>query len=314
VPRPGSITTFVWLISTTCLSLTPLRLPTPAQASPTIPQRWVGARFDDGRIGVSVADTGSTPRAIVTEAAPKRSRHSLTVTDIAFDLRRTVAYVGTCCEPGSGQLRRVDLRASSPALVTDDQGFAVDVAGPTSTIARTDAFGTLAVRPSPERQQELRAQAGASDVAVDPMGGVRVIALIQSARLRALMPTVSPHDPGILVLQLNGGRWNDARYPLPETTYCGVVALTHGSIGLLAGQVDSVDPLSCAGDRLDIYDTAKKELRAGAVRFPGKVRHLSVDDSSTFLIMTTVDGAVRWQTLAGDAGDLAPRGFVAADW
>jgi hypothetical protein len=39
-----------------------------------------------------------------------------------------------------------------------------------------------------------------------------------------------------------------------------------------------------------------------------------VDDSSTFLIFTTVDGAVRWQTLAGDAGVLAPRGFVAADW
>jgi hypothetical protein len=44
------------------------------------------------------------------------------------------------------------------------------------------------------------------------------------------------------------------------------------------------------------------------------VRHLSVDDSSTFLIFTTVDGAVQWRTLAGDAGELARRGFVAADW
>jgi hypothetical protein len=264
---------------------------------------------------VSVADTGGTPRAIFTEAAPKRSRDSLTVTDVAVDVRREVVYLGTCCEPGSGQLRRVDLRAPTPALASDDQGFAVDVAGETSTVARTDAFGTFAVRPSPDSQQEVRPQAGVSDVAVDATAGVRVIALIQSARLRALIPTASPHAPGILVLQLNAGRWTDTKYPLAaNTTYCGVVALTQGSIGLLAGQVDSTHPLGCAGDRLDVYDTAKKALRAAAVRFADKVRHLSVDDSSTFLIVTTVDGAVRWQTLAGDAGDLAPRGFVAADW
>jgi hypothetical protein len=200
-------------------------------------------------------------------------------------------------------------------LASDDQGFAVDVAGGTSTIARTDTFGTLAVRFSPKSQQEVRAQAGASDVAVDATAGVRVIALIQSTRLRALIPTVSAHEPGILVLQSNAGRWTDTKHALPAgTTYCGVVALTNGSIGLLAGQVDAANPVVCSGDRLDIYDSAKKELRAGAIRFPGKVQHLSVDDSSTFLILTTVDGAVRWQTLAGDAGDLAPRGFVAADW
>jgi hypothetical protein len=69
-----------------------------------------------------------------------------------------------------------------------------------------------------------------------------------------------------------------------------------------------------AGECTSHYDSARKELRPGAVRFPGQVRHLSIDDSSTFLIFTTVDGAVRWRTLAGDAGDLAPRGFVAADW
>ena len=142
-----------------------------------------------------------------------------------------------------------------------------------------------------------------------------MIALIQSTRLRALIPTVSPHEPGILVMQLNAGRWTDTRYPLAaNTTYCGVVALKHGSVGLLAGEVDAANPLGCAGDRLDIYDTGRKEVRAGAVKFPRMIRHLSVDDSSTFLIVTTVDGAVRWQTLAGDAGDLAPRGFVAADW
>ena len=313
--RRGSAITFVWLLSAAGLILTGLGPRTPAHVSPTTPPRWVGARLDAGRIEVSVANTGATPRAIVTEAAANRSRHSLTITDVAFDVKREVVYLGTCCEPGAGQLRRVDLRASPPALVSDDQGFAVDVAGGTSTIARTDTFGTLAVRPSPTSQQEVRAGAGASDVAVDGTAGGRVIALIQSTRLRALIPTVSPHAPGILVLQLNAGRWADTRYPLAaNATYCAVVPLTNGSIGLLAGQIDSANPLDCAGDRLDIYDSAKKELRRGAVKFPGKVRHLSVDDSSTFLIFTTVDGAVRWQTLAGDAGNLAPRGFLAADW
>jgi hypothetical protein len=314
-PSPAPAT-FVWLLSAACLIPTLLSLRTPAQVSATAPPRWVGARFDDGRIGVSVADTGKTPRAIVTESDPHRSRDSLTVTDVAFDVRREMVYLGTCCEPGSGQLPRVDLRASSPALTFDDQGFAVDVGGATSTLARADTFGTLAVRASPHSRQEIRAQVGASDVAVDGTARARAIALIQSKRLRALVPTVSQHEPGILVLQMDaGGRWIETRYPIPgNTTYCGIVALANGSIGLLAGQLDSARPLACVGDRLDIYDTANQELRAGAVKFPHKVRHLSVDDSSTFLIFTTVDGAVRWQTLAGDGGSLAPRGFVAADW
>jgi len=297
------------------LNVTALSPRTSAQASPSIPLRWVGARFDDERIGVSVGNTGSTPLAIVTEAAPKRSAGSLTITDVALDVKRDLVYVGTCCEPGSGQLRRVDLRAPSPVLASDDQGFAVDVAGGESTVARTDTFGTLAVRFSPKSRQEVRAQSGVSDVAVDATAGVRVIALIQSTRLRALIPTVPAHEPGLLVLESNAGRWTDTSYSLTAgTTYCGVVPLAKGSIGLLAGQADPSNPVACSGDRLDVYDSATRTLRPGVVTFAGRVRHLSVDDSSTFLIVTTVDGAIHWQTLAGDSGELAPRGFVAADW
>ena len=184
-----------------------------------------------------------------------------------------------------------------------------------STIARTDTFGTLALRFSPEANRRLRAQAGASDVAVDAAAGVRVIALIQSTRLRALIPRCRRTRQASSCWSRTPAAGSTPSTPCPpSTTYCGVVPLTNGSIGLLAGQVDSADPVGCAGDRLDIYDSAKKELRAGAVKFPGKVRHLSVDGSSTFLILTTVEGAVRWQTLAGDGGALATRGFVAADW
>lgn len=293
-----------------------MSLRTPAHVSPPTPRRWIGARFDDARIGLSVAETGRPPRTIFTESDPNRSRDSLAITDLAFDVRREIVYLGTCCEPGAGQLRRVVLRASPRALASDDQGFAVDVAGTASTIARADTFGTLAVRASPNAKQEIRAQAGAADVTVDGTAKARVIALIQSTRLRALVPTAARREPGILVLQLNpNGRWADTRYALAaDTTYCRIVALKNGSIGLLAGHVDSAHPLSCTGERLDVYDSTTRALRAGVVKFPAKVRHLSVDDSSTFLIFTTVDGAVRWQTLAGDAGTLAPRGFVAADW
>jgi hypothetical protein len=112
-----------------------------------------------------------------------------------------------------------------------------------------------------------------------------------------------------------GGRWSEATHRLTTNTiYCAVIPLAGGSIGLLAGQLDSANPIACAGDRLDTYNAATGELRAGAVKFPGKVRHLSVDDTSTFLLFTTLDGAVRWQTVAGESGTLAPRGFAAADW
>jgi hypothetical protein len=118
------------------------------------------------------------------------------------------------------------------------------------------------------------------------------------------------------VLQLsNAGEWTESRYPLSaDTTYCRIVALADGAIGVLAGEVDREDPVNCAGDRLDVYDIETRKLRVGVVKFPGAVRHLSTDESSTFLITTTVEGAVRWQTLAGASGVLATHGFLAADW
>jgi hypothetical protein len=282
---------------------------------PTLPAQWAGAQVRGGRIAVTIAESTATPRVVVAESAPKRGGYSVDVTDIAIDAGREVIYVGTCCEPGSGQLRRVDLRAPTLALLSDDQGFRVDAAGDTSTVARTDTAGTLAIRRSPAGKQEVRAQIGVSDVAVDATDGAQVIALIQTARLRAVIPTVARRDPALLVLRWQADRWSDVGYPLTgDATYCAAVALGRGAIGLLAGQVDPANPVACVGDRLDIYNLATRQLRSAAITFPAKVRHLSVDGTSTFLIFTTVDGAVRWQTLAGESGLLAPRGFVAADW
>jgi hypothetical protein len=93
-----------------------------------------------------------------------------------------------------------------------------------------------------------------------------------------------------------------------------VVPLPRGAIGLLAGAFDAANPLDCTGEQLDVYDPAQRSLHSGVLRFPERVRHLSVDDSSEFLIFTTVTGAVGWQTLDGRGGDLAPEGFLAADW
>ena len=288
---------------------------TSAEVSVTTPPRWIGARVEDARIQLTVADTGQTPRTVFEESDQHR-REAPTITDLAFDVRSEVVYLATCCEPGSGQVQRADLRAPPRALTFADQGFAVDVAGETSIIARTDTFGTLAMRASPNGRQEVRAGTGASDVAVAAGPRTRVLALIQPGRLRAVVPTVAQGAPAIRVLHSsNGGRWAESRYPLSsDTTYCRIVPLADGAIGLLAGEVDRDDPVNCAGDRLDVYDTETRKLRVGVLTFPGGVRHLSTDESSTFLIATTVEGAVRWQTLAGAAGVLAPHGFLAADW
>jgi hypothetical protein len=205
-----------------------------------------------GRIGISIAGTGATPRPLIAEAAQTREPGTLKVTDVAYDPRRDVIYVGTCCEPTSGHLRRVDATAAAPRLMQDDQGFAVDVGGPTSVVARTDTFGTLGVRASPEAEQELRADAGVSDVAVGNDG--RVLALIDSRRLRALVPVVSRNEPALLVRQLTPGEaWIDTTYPLPkEQTYCRVVPLGEGSVGLLAGTFKPGQAWRCVGERLDV--------------------------------------------------------------
>jgi hypothetical protein len=286
----------------------------PSAASPGVrPAQWVGARLEGRIVGVSVAQTGSLPRPVGRPSTAS----SVEVTDVAYDTRRGIIYVGTCCEPGSGHLLRLDARSSATGLEQDDQGFAVDVAGPRSTIARTDTFGTLAVRAAPDQAQEVRADAGVADVAVDGSGSTRVIALVDARRLRAIVPVVSEHDPGLLIRQrtAEGPGWTDTMHSLPrEASYCRVVPLADGAVGLLAGAPVRGRAWECHGERLDVYDTALRRLRTGVLAFPGRVRHLSIDDSSTFLIFTTVEGAVGWRTLDGRGGDLAARGFMAADW
>jgi hypothetical protein len=287
----------------------------PSAAEPALrPAQWVGARLEQRRIGVSIAQTGSGPRPVGRGPA---SSAGVEVTDVAYDTRRGLVYVGTCCEPGSGHLLRLDSRSSAPGLLQDDQGFAVDVAGAQSTVARTDTFGTLAVRGAPGEEQEVRADAGVADVAVDGSGSTRVIALIDARRLRAIVPVVSEHDPGLLIRQraAEGPGWADTMHALPrEASYCRVIPLADGAVGLLAGAPVKGRAWQCHGDRLDVYDTTTKRIRTGVLTFPGRLRHLSIDDSSTFLIFTTVEGAVGWRTLDGRGGDLAARGFMAADW
>ena len=137
----------------------------------------------------------------------------------------------------------------------DDQGFAVDVAGPQSTTARTDTFGTLAVRMAPAEAQEVQADAGVADVAVDGSGSMRVIALVDARRLRAIVPVVSEHDPGLLIRQrtANGPGWTDTMHSLPrEASYCRVVPLAAGAVGLLAGSPVRGRAWQCNGDRLDV--------------------------------------------------------------
>jgi hypothetical protein len=275
----------------------------------------MGARIRNGAIEVSVAETGAKPRPLAVERPESRSA-SLQVTDVAYDTRRELVYVATCCEPGSGHLWVLDVKAAAAGFAQGDQGFAVDVAGPASAIARTDTFGTLGLRAASGGAQELRTDAGVADVAVDGGSSLRVVALVDSNRLRALIPTVSAHDHALLVLRPNAdATWTEVSYPLPrDATHCRVVPLKEGDVGLLAGGVDPRDAVRCTGERLDAYDTAQRRLRTGVLIFPARVQHLSIDDSSTFLIFTTVGGAVGWRTLDGRGGSLASEGFAAADW
>jgi hypothetical protein len=293
----------------------PAPVPTGAQGGGPLPPRWVGVGFERGRIAVSVTEVGEKPRRDALEPpVPGRRPGSIEVTDVAYDTRRERIYVGTCCEPGSGSLRRIEWQ-SAPAFQSDDQGFAVDVAGEPATVARTDTFGTLGIQAA-GGEQEVRPDAGVADVAVGASAGGRVVALVDSRRLRALVPTVSWHEPALWVWEPKpAGAWTETRHPLPpDLTFCRVLALRNGAIGLLAGGFDPANPLECTGEQLDIFDGSHGRLQQRVLTFPARVRHLSVDESSGFLIFTTVDGAVGWQTLDGRGGDLASEGFLAADW
>jgi hypothetical protein len=273
----------------------------------------VGAQVAGGRIQVTVAQTGAEPRPLVAQTARAGPRGTLQVTDLAYDVRREVIYLATCCEPTSGHLRRVDAKAAAPVLVDDDQGFGVDVGGPTSVIARTDTRGTLGVAASPRAEQDLRADAGVADVAVDGADG-HVLALVNSTRLRRLIPNASVHDTALLVRRPTAdGSWVDARYPLPNESYCRVVPLSGDLVGLLVRTEVPGEAWRCVGQQLDVYDTGSRGVRA-RIQLPSPVQHLSSDPTSTFLIYTTTGGAVGWRDLEGQAGELAAQGFVAADW
>jgi len=292
-----------------------------AAASSQPPSTWIGAGFDGRRISVSAVENTAKPRLIVVEESTRRKPGSIDVTDLALDAMRKVAYVATCCEPGSGQLFSVEITAQNPKLVPADQGFAVDVSG--ALRVRTDTWGTLVTRTltsagSSSGTQAIREAAGIADVAVSFAGQPRVIALVSSRRLKALIPTAplsgNAADPALWVQWRTANETHrEASDALPrDSKYCRVVPLRGSAVGLLVGEPDPRKPWLCIGDTLDVYDQAK--LRRHVVKFPAPVRHLSIDDSSTFLIFTTVDGAVGWRTLEAQGGVLARDGFAAADW
>jgi hypothetical protein len=288
----------------------------PTSPKPKLPSRWVGVAVEQGRIVVSVTEVGETPRRGVIEPLDPEARPaSFTVTDVAYDTRRERIYVGTCCEPPAGRVRRIEWR-STPAFDVDDQGVAVDVGGPLSAIARSDAFGALAVQRTVEDEPERRPDAGVADVAVDGTGPTRVVALVDARRLRhAEAPGASPAPVLWRGEPRPGARWDEAQYALPaDATFCRVLPLRGGAVGLLAGALETRPTARCTGERVDVYDTSRRELRRGRLTFASRIRHLSIDESSTYLIFTTVEGAVGWRTLDGRGESLAAAGFVAADW
>lgn len=294
-----------------------------AAASNQLPSVWMGAGFDGRRISVSAIEENAKPRLIAIEDSRRRKPGSIDVTDLAFDTKRKVVYVATCCEPGSGQLFSIEITAPKPKLTADDQGFAVDVSG--ALRVRTDTWGTFVTRnlasagSQRSATQNIRESTGIADVAVSFTGRPRIIALVNSRRLRTLVPTTpaprnASADPALWIQwQTTDGTDMEVTDALPaDSRYCRVVPLSGSAIGLLVGEPDPLKPWLCIGDALDVFDRA--EVRKHAVKFPAHIRHLSIDDSSTFLIFTTVDGAVGWRTLEGQGGVLADSGFAAADW
>lgn len=192
----------------------------------------------------------------------------------------------------------------------------MDTVEATRTIARSDPYGTLGIRTASATTEELRIEAGVADVAVNAADEPRVLALVEPARLRALIPTVAMGDPALLVLRPKaGGGWQDEATSLPrDGHWCRVVSLKNGAVGLLAGTPSPSNPVECTGDRVDVLDRTSAQLRRDVLRLPASVRHISTDGSGEFLIFTTVKGAVGWRTLDGRGGSLTQTGFAAADW
>lgn len=290
-----------------------------ASAPGAPPAKWIGASFDGRNISIHAGQANAQPRALVSESASRRKPDSIDVTDLAYDPRQNLVIIGTCCEPGSGQLLQVNLGDLKSGFKPADQGFAVDVSGP--LFARSDTWGTFVTRSTGENGsddslQNILEGAGVADVAVSSGPEPRILALVSSQRLRAVVPTAPAPaiDPAILMhWQVDGDGERAVTEALPKSAkYCRVISLRDGAVGLLAGQPQPRKPWLCVGDTLDVYVHA--ELRKAALKFPAPIRHLSIDDSSTFLIFTTVNGAVGWRTLEGQAGTLAASGFVAADW
>ena len=90
--------------------------------------------------------------------------------------------------------------------------------------------------------------------------------------------------------------------------------LSDAGVGLLAGSFDDGEPLKCSGSALDVLDVATGNVQTDVMKFPAAISHLDVDASGTYLIYTTIGGAVGWRTLEAPGGELAPSGYLAADW
>lgn len=279
----------------------------------TKPKRWVAVRRAGDKFEAVLFRRTRALRVLArwpvkaNEETPGR----LLITDIAMTPVQERAYVATCCEPVSGSVWRVSLRAGRRGHTYTDQGHAVDAAG--KAYARADKYGTLVVYPRGPQNQRGDFLAGgiaAHQVALRPGGG-QASALIDPRR------SSNPTDTGrarlLTVTRKVDGGWKRG-FTKRDRRYCALVYLSPTKLGLLRGKRSGRSAVNCRGSRIDALNLSNGRLTKGVLRLPRVARHLSTDSSGAYVIYTTRTGSVRWITRDGRRGRLTGGRFVAADW
>ncbi|HUG86104.1 MAG TPA: hypothetical protein VMM13_16190 [Euzebya sp.] len=278
-------------------------LPPAAPVPAAAPDTWWGLHQDDTILTLDVGEVGQREVVATGDFGSIGGSEEQTVPPTVGDLTITAEgpVIGELSEPASGsiavaedgQLVRPD---SSPA------GLRVD-GHPSGLWAWVDTHGFWSWAAGGEQQPP---SAGAVDVAVSGQG--LVAALIDPAR--ALLYAQGA-GPSLVLERASTGR---IVQPLDVTPYCRIVWLRGAHILLLRGTDDAY---VCTMDGADLYDAADASVTpVETLELDQRpARHVGVDDSGSYLIITGHDGAVRWATLDGRGGDLAAPGrYVAADW
>lgn len=272
-------------------------------AAPTAaarPQRFVAVREDGTLV---VIDGGrTTPLAHHGDPRDESQEAPSLISAVALDRHRNQVFFEVCCEPAVGTISRTDLERRREEQVAEGYHPVVSTDG--RLLAFSTYTGLAVVDLATGARHDIDGGEGYTP------GSARLTWSPDTATL-AVEQTAWPEGrSSILVLERQARSLAEGRLLRPPPGDSWTLPVFRGD-GRLVVAAQCCWPEPSGKARGVVVDVATGEV-VGSFSYEGAVNDQNYDDSGTWLLYVTADGALRWR--GGGGTGLVGGGYRNADW